>query len=254
MIAYLARIRRSPLKSGLCLFLFLSVLFPTRPLAEVKARKLHETSQIHSMLLQSSNLEWSPPSARAVAQIIWQESKKYSLDPMLILAIIRVESEFRPEAVSPNGARGLMQLLPYVAHTLAEDAELERWEGEKSLDDPIINIKLGVFYLSYLKERFGDLRVALTAYNRGPTWVQERIEDQTALPFGYASRVLSLFRDYREQSRKAQDSFRPQTEKLKFWKAAPGDAVRNARARDDVVPGELVNTEQQKNFSRKPAS
>jgi soluble lytic murein transglycosylase len=210
MVAYPAGIRRSPFKLGLSLFLFLSMLFATRPLTEVKARKLHETSQIRSTLLQSSNMELSQPSARAVAEIIWQESKKYSLDPMLILAIIRVESEFRPEAVSPNGARGLMQLLPYVAHTLAEDAELERWEGEKSLDDPIINIKLGVFYLDYLKERFGDLRVALTAYHRGPTWVQRRLKARMALPLGYASKVLSMFRDYREQSRiRSSSSSRP---------------------------------------------
>jgi soluble lytic murein transglycosylase-like protein len=75
---------------------------------------------------------------------------------------------------------------------MAEDAELERWEGEKSLDDPIINIKLGVFYLGYLKERFGDLRVALTAYNRGPTWVQKRIEDGMALPLEYARKVIAV--------------------------------------------------------------
>ena len=84
---------------------------------------------------------------------------------------------------------------------MAEDAELERWEGEKSLDDPIINIKLGVFYLDYLKERFGDLRVPLTAYNRGPTWVQKRIEDGMALPLEYARKVIAVSRSYPGQNR-----------------------------------------------------
>lgn len=191
---------RQAFRLALSFLLLGSLFFPSRPLAESKARRLHETSRIFSML-QASNMGLSHPSTRAVAETIWQESRKYSLDPMLVLAIIRVESEFRPEAVSPNGARGLMQLLPYVAHTLAKDAELERWEGEKSLDDPIINIKLGVFYLSYLKERFGDLRVALTAYNRGPMWVQRRLGDRMALPLEYARKVIAVSRSYRGQSR-----------------------------------------------------
>jgi len=185
---------------ALSFLLLWPLCFPSLPLAESKARRLHEISRIFSML-QSANMGLSHPSTRVVAETIWKESKKYSLDPILILAIIRIESEFRPQAVSTYGARGLMQLRPYVADALAEDVELESWEGEKSLDDPIINIKLGVFYLGYLKERFGDLRVALTAYNRGPTWVQRRLKDKMALSFGYASKVLSMFRDYREQSR-----------------------------------------------------
>ena len=205
MIPYLTRFRRQAFHLVLSLSLLPSLFIPTRPLGEVKARRLHETSNIYSML-QSSEMGLSQPSVRAVAETIWQESKKYSLDPMLVLAIIRVESEFRPQAVSTYGARGLMQLSPSVADALAEDAELERWEGEKSLDDPILNIKLGVFYFGYLKERFGDLKIALTAYNRGPTWVQKKIADGMALPFGYATKVLSMFRNYREQSRQTQSS------------------------------------------------
>jgi soluble lytic murein transglycosylase-like protein len=194
---------------ALSFLLLWSLCFPSLPLAESQARRLHETSRIFSML-QSSNMSLSHPSTRAVAETIWKESKKYSFDPMLVLAIIRIESEFRPRVVSTYGARGLMQLRPYVADALAEDVELESWEGEKSLDDPIINIKLGVFYLGYLKERFGDLRVALTAYNLGPTWVQRRLKDKMALPFGYASKVLSMLRDYREQSRiRSSSSPRP---------------------------------------------
>jgi soluble lytic murein transglycosylase len=205
MIAYLAGIRRLPSNAFLTLFLLVSLLIPTRPLAESKAQRLHETARIYSML-QSSNMGLSHLSTRAVAETVWKESKKYSLDPILVLAIIKIESEYRPRVVSTYGARGLMQLRPYVADALAEDVELESWEGEKSLDDPIINIKLGVFYLGYLKERFGDLRVALTAYNLGPTWVQRRLKDKMALPFGYASKVLSMLRDYREQSRTRSSS------------------------------------------------
>jgi soluble lytic murein transglycosylase-like protein len=182
-----------------------SLCVPSRPLAESKAQRLHETSRIFSML-QASNMGLSHPSTRAVAETIWQESRKYSLDPMLVLAVIKVESEFQSGAVSAYGARGLMQLLPYVAHSLAEDSDLDGWEGEKSLHDPITNIKLGAYYLGRLKERFGDLKIALIAYNRGPAWVQRMIESKTALPLDYARKVLYASSNYREQGRQSSAS------------------------------------------------
>jgi soluble lytic murein transglycosylase-like protein len=177
-----------------------SMLFPTRPLAESQARRLHETAEIYSTL-RSANRDLNHVSATAVAETIWQESKKHALDPMLVLAIIKVESEFRPTAVSPYGARGLMQLLPAVAHSLVDDADVDEWNGAKSLHDPVTNIKLGAFYLGRLQERFGDLTVALTAYNHGPTWVQRQIENKIALPETYAKKVLSASRGYRELGR-----------------------------------------------------
>lgn len=192
---------RAPFHLALSLFILLSLFFPTtRPLAESKAKRLHETSQIY-LALRSSNRDLNYSSARVVAETIWRESKKHALDPLLVLAVIKVESEFRPGAVSSYGARGLMQLLPAVAHSLAEDADLDAWEGETSLHDPVTNIKLGAFYLARLKEKFGDLTVALTAYNRGPTWVQKQIESRSALPEEYARKVLSAARIYREHGR-----------------------------------------------------
>jgi soluble lytic murein transglycosylase-like protein len=144
---------------ALSFLLLWSLCFPSLPLAESRARRLHETSRIFSML-QSSNMGLSHPLTRAVAETIWQESRKYSLDPMLVLAVIKVESEFQSGAVSAYGARGLMQLRPDVAHALAEEADLDVWEGEKSLHNPVTNIKLGAYYLGQLKEKFGDLKLA----------------------------------------------------------------------------------------------
>jgi soluble lytic murein transglycosylase len=141
-----------------------------------------------------------------VAETIWQESRKYSLDPMLVLAVIKVESEFQSGAVSTYGARGLMQLRPDVAHALAEETDLDAWENENSLHDPVTNIKLGAYYLGQLKEKFGDLKLALTAYNRGPTWVQRMIESKTALPLDYARKVLNASHNYREQGRQSSAS------------------------------------------------
>jgi len=178
------------------LSVLLSLFVPSGLTAESKARRAHETSRIYERLRAA--LDWDRPEAWTLADAIWRESKKYSLDPLLVLAIIRVESEFRPRVVSPMGARGLMQIQPEVAARLAGEAELEKWEGEKSLDDPFVNIKLGIFYLAALREQFGDVKVALTAYNRGPGWVQKTIESQSALPLDYAQKVLSVARRYRD--------------------------------------------------------
>jgi len=188
------------------LIFLLPQIFPSRLVGETKARRIHETSHILSML-KSSNMDLSRP--RAVAEAIWRESRKYSLDPMLVLAVIKVESEFRSEAVSIYGARGLMQLLPTVAHVLAEEADLEEWEGPESLHNPVTNVKLGAFYLGYLQERFGDLKVALTAYNQGPTSVQRMLESRAALSFDYARKVLSISRNYREQGRQHRAGHAP---------------------------------------------
>jgi soluble lytic murein transglycosylase len=194
--------RRTTLSLSLCALLI--SLVPAHPLKEESEIRTREASNIY-WLLESHNMELSYPAVWNVAETISVESKKYSLDPMLVVALINVESRFRHRAVSTEGARGLMQLLPSVAGTLAGDAALEQWEGEKSLDDPVTNIKLGIYYLSSLKKRFGDLQTALTAYCWGPTRVQQNLESGTALPLEYATKILSTSRGYRERFRQTQD-------------------------------------------------
>ena len=90
--------------------------------------------------------------ARAVAA-------RHGLDPDLVLAVIAVESRFEPRAVSPKGARGLMQLMPGSAREL----------GVADVFDAEANLEGGSRYLQALLRRYGgDLRRALAAYNAGP--------------------------------------------------------------------------------------
>jgi soluble lytic murein transglycosylase-like protein len=85
-------------------------------------------------------------------------AQRHGLDPELVLAVVSVESAFRPDAVSPKGAQGLMQLMPGTAREL----------GVKDPLDPAANLDGGTRYLNALIRQYkGDLKRALAAYNAG---------------------------------------------------------------------------------------
>jgi soluble lytic murein transglycosylase-like protein len=98
----------------------------------------------------------------AVAQAIDAASARHQIDPRLAEAVAWRESGFNAAAVSPKGARGVMQLMPGTALAMGVDAS-----------DPVGNIEGGVDYLSRMIRRFGgDLTKALAAYNAGPEAVE----------------------------------------------------------------------------------
>jgi soluble lytic murein transglycosylase len=102
---------------------------------------------------------------KRVLVAIVRESRRNGLDPLLVAAIIQVESHFDPFAVSSVGACGLMQLMPPTANEVSGE-QLK----PKHLFNPVLNIELGTAYIARLFNRFGgDLRQALIAYNAGPS-------------------------------------------------------------------------------------
>ena len=90
--------------------------------------------------------------------------REYNVSPSVALAVIWTESKFRPNAVSGAGACGLMQLMPSTAEWLA--GELGAEYNDEKLFEPEYNIRLGIFYLSYLQQHF-DGDYVLAAYNAG---------------------------------------------------------------------------------------
>ena len=133
-----------------------------------------------------------------MADVIRQECIKHNLDPILVLALIQVESGFQFNAVSPMGARGIMQIMPEVAQGLARESGVRPQSGShrfrpEFLDDPLFNIKLGVYYLHDLKKSFRDVSIALVAYNLGPTELRNRLDNNIDFSDEYATTVLSAY-------------------------------------------------------------
>ncbi|MCS7041754.1 MAG: transglycosylase SLT domain-containing protein [Bryobacteraceae bacterium] len=102
---------------------------------------------------------------------IEHHARRNGLDPLLVAALIRQESEFDPEAVSSSGAIGLMQVMPATGRQLGRKLKLGAVTA-RSLHRPAINLAIGTYYLARLLEQHkGHVEAALAAYNAGPTRV-----------------------------------------------------------------------------------
>lgn len=122
--------------------------------------------------------------------IIQEAAIDSQIDPLLVRAVIKVESNFNPKAVSRKGARGLMQIMPDTARELR-------------LDDPFSpkqNIAAGTKYLKQQLDSFGDIKLGLAAYNAGPG----RVTPQGMIAYipetqAYVARVMEYYRQYQKK-------------------------------------------------------
>jgi soluble lytic murein transglycosylase len=144
--------------------------------------------------------------------IVEPVSQQYSIDPFLVLSVMREESTFDPNAKSTAGALGLMQLMPQTAFRLNRDLHL-RITNVSHVCNVRNNIHVGTFYLSTLIREFGSYAYALAAYNAGEEkvrkWIQkgnyksvdEFIED---IPYNetrnYVKKVITTFFEYKRPS------------------------------------------------------
>lgn len=141
--------------------------------------------------------------ADKVSRTILAEAKKYKIDPIFLVSIIRTESAFNPLAVGTSGEIGLMQIKPDTAKQIAEKANIA-FHGAKTLRDPVQNIKIGAAYFNYLRSKFDKkANRYIAAYNSGPGKIS-RIEKADHLPTIYPDKVLGYYEAFYKRAYKAQ--------------------------------------------------
>jgi len=148
---------------------------------------------------------------------------KYDLDPLLVMALIKMESNFNPRAVSPAGAAGLMQLMPSTARSLG--LKVPRYRNPRHpvrnprIDerfDPRKNLEAGMRYLKQMVDRYsGNYVLAICAYNSGPGNVKKNIPAirQTER---FAAEVMKQYYDYQSDPTE-RESDMAKVERLLLW-------------------------------------
>lgn len=127
-----------------------------------------------------------------LAREVKKASKKYDIDPMLVLSIITVESSFDKNAVSSRGAIGLMQLMPHTAKDLC--LEMGMSEHNCKVRDSKTNILIGTYYLSKLSAKYNNnMKHYLAAYNYGPTAIDKVLSENDRVPTQFYSRIMKIY-------------------------------------------------------------
>jgi soluble lytic murein transglycosylase-like protein len=164
---------------------------------EDKLKILEEKLKILN-IIEDFQVGFNDEEVGELTQVIYNESKKYGYDPLLILALILAESSFRKGQVSEMGAQGLMQVKPSVGYDLAKRRGLN-WKGELSLFEPAFNIQLGTLYLFELILQFKDVKKALVAYNVGEDALKLRLRSGQKPPAYFLSKVLKTYKELKEK-------------------------------------------------------
>lgn len=179
-------------------------------------------------------------STGSIRSIVERKAERYRLDPQLLMEVIRAESGFDPYAVSPKGARGLMQLMPGTASRL----------GVQDSFDPEQNIDGGTRYLRYLLDYFnGSVPLALAAYNAGENAVNRW---RNIPPYKETQHyVKKIMRNYGEKNddgvEKAYQSNRSGSHSgAQRYARYDSSRIRTVIAED----GSIVFTNQPENYSR----
>ena len=145
-----------------------------------------------------------------IQKIIYKKDyQEYDVDENLVYALIKAESNFNANAESGKGAIGLMQLMESTAQDVCKktDLNISNEDVKDKLLEPQININIGTKYLSILIQKYGNVEIAITAYNAGigtvDTWIEKGIikadgSDVENIPYKETNNyVRKILRDYK---------------------------------------------------------
>ncbi|NLD93874.1 MAG: lytic transglycosylase domain-containing protein [Fibrobacter sp.] len=158
---------------------------------------LSNVIQISETLRSVLNNRITDQSIFRLSELIYSNSRQYSFDPLLLIAVIQVESFFNEKALGRfrsgnlSGAIGLMQLKIETAQEMAKKLGLQELTMEDLLK-PEINIMIGVSYLTFLINKFRSFKLGLLAYNQGPGTVTLSLKSNQ-LSVRYYQKVLKAY-------------------------------------------------------------
>jgi soluble lytic murein transglycosylase-like protein len=189
------------MQSGLLIYLIADKFDLEKQIAFQQKRitELEERLQIFKAI-DDFQIGFNPEEIGRLTDVIYDESNKYRYDPMFILAVILTESSFRRGQTSNQGARGLMQVIPFVGADVAPRAGVD-WEGTGTLDQPESNIKVGTLHLFEQILKFGDVKEALLAYNMGEARLRSLKRQDRPIPKRYLNRVMEYYTMLKETYR-----------------------------------------------------
>ena len=186
------------LQSGLLIYLIKDNFDLERQISFQQKRisELEEQLQVFKAI-DDFQVGFNAEEVAKLAEVIYSESKKYHYDPMFVMAIILTESSFRKGQTSSMGARGLMQVVPFVGEDLANRAGIA-WQGSETLFEIEKNIKLGTFHLFEQILEFGDVEKAIVAYNLGETRLRGLMRQNASVPERYLKKVMDNYKMLKE--------------------------------------------------------
>jgi soluble lytic murein transglycosylase-like protein len=195
---------------SLCLYVVLNetvIYRNSRKCAALRAEKVEMTQRIAQLEAQEKiTLAMKSVVGGALSEkvfyqlvdLVYNNSKTYGYDPLLVLAVIQVESLFEPTALGRyknmrlSGALGLMQVKPETAREVAENLGMPI-PRDADLFNPDINIVVGIAYLTKCIGTFKSFKLGLLAYNQGPGVIKERLQENQPLSIAYYDRVLKKY-------------------------------------------------------------
>ncbi len=187
------------IQAAIIVWLVLAFMKNNKTIMEQK-QKIEELEQKVKILdiIEEYQIGFNDNEVGQLTNVIYDESKKFSIDPLLILAVIIAESSFKRHQESSMGAEGLMQVMPSVGKDVAEKWRIE-WPQKLDLNNPGLNIKVGTAYLFQMILKFKDIKKALIAYNMGEGVTDEYIQFNAALPLQYYKKVVKIYKTLRSR-------------------------------------------------------